>query len=241
MRVLVTGGKGDLRRRVVSRLEEQGHEVQVGTRSPQRETEFRFDLVEGIGEGELREGDTLVHLASDSFHPDEDVRGTAALFEAAARAGVGHLVFMSIVGIDSHPFRYYRTRKKIEEELEANGLPYSILRATQFHSFIARLVDEFGSRFRAVPVPGGIPLRPVDADTVADRLAELVEAGPSGRVKDLAGPEVLELDRMPQGGAGCDSRCRCGGGRPADSAKECNSVMKWKWSVGSYAQYLERL
>ncbi|MFP3913456.1 MAG: SDR family oxidoreductase [Actinomycetota bacterium] len=196
MLLLVTGGRGDLGRRVVPRLREAGHEALIGTRAPTDGDHVRFDLAAPPSAAQLGGVDVIVHLASDPRHPRQEVEGSAGLWQAAREAGVAHAVYISIVGIDDHPFPYYQAKREVERRLEHSGVPYSILRTTQFHSFIPRLVDEIGGRLRMVPVPGRIPVRPVDADVVADRLAELVEAGPSGRVADMAGPEVLSLDEM---------------------------------------------
>lgn len=196
MRVLVTGGKGDLGHRLVPLLREAGHEVLVGTRRPRTENEVYYALDADAGPEILADVDVLVHLASDAFHPDDDVEGAARLWQAARKAAVSHTIYISIVGIDEHPFRYYQAKRKAEQALIDSGLPHSILRTTQFHSFIPRLVDEFGARLRVVPVPGGVRVQPIDPEVVARRLAELVDQGPSGRVQDMTGPEVLSLDEI---------------------------------------------
>lgn len=193
MRVLVTGGTGDLGSRLVPRLEKAGHDVVVGTRRPSLRSHMKYTL---DSTPDLRGFDVVVHLASDPLHPQVDVEGSAALWKAAREAGVGHVVFMSIVGIDEHPYPYYRAKRAIEEQLEGSDLPYTILRATQFHGLIPTFVNELSRRLGFVPVPKGISIQPIDADVVADRLAEIVDAGPSGRVGDLAGPEVLRLEDM---------------------------------------------
>lgn len=196
MRVLVTGGSGDLGRRLVPLLEKAGHTVLVGTRHPTEANHVHYDLSADPAPEILEGVDVLVHLATDGVHPDHDVTGSARLWKAVARSGVAHVVFTSIVGIDDHPFPYYRAKKVVEEQLEESGLPYTILRATQFHTLIPRFVDELGRRLGMVPVPGGLRFQPIDTGVVAERLVQLVEAGPSGRVPDLGGPEILDLDDM---------------------------------------------
>lgn len=196
MRVLVTGGKGDLGHRLVPLLRKAGHDVLVGTREPRNEHEVYYALDADLDPELLADADVLVHLASDAFHPDDDVEGATRLWQAARKAGISHAVYISIVGIDEHPFRYYQAKRKAEQALIDSGLPHTILRTTQFHSFIPRLVDEFGARLRVVPVPGGVRAQPIDPDVVARRMADLVDQGPSGRVQDMAGPEVLSLDEI---------------------------------------------
>lgn len=196
MRILVTGGTGDLGRRVVSRLEKADHDVLVGTRRPSQPSHFHYDLSEAAN---LSGIDAVVHLASNPLRPRDDVEGSARLWKAAAEAGVDHAIYISIVGVDDHPFAYYRAKREVEEQLETSGLPHTILRATQFHGLIPRFIDEVGRRTGVVPLPAGFRFQPVDAELVADRVGEIVEQGPSGRMADVGGPEVLTLEEMAAG------------------------------------------
>lgn len=196
MRVFVTGGTGDLGHRLVERLQEAGQDVLVGTRSPAHGNQVRYDLVSGPEEGSLDDVDVLVHLASNPLAPDDDVEGAESLWEAACDAGVGHVVYVSIVGIDRHPYPYYRAKLEVEKSLEASGLPYTILRTTPFHGLIPRFADEISRRIGFLPMPGGLRFQPVDPELVADRLVDLIQGPPAGRVPDLAGPEILPADEM---------------------------------------------
>ncbi|HEX2154513.1 MAG TPA: NAD(P)H-binding protein [Acidimicrobiia bacterium] len=135
MRVLVTGGNGGLGHRVVLRLDKAGHDVLVGTRTPRAANHFHHDLDDGRAPA-LDGIDVVVHLATSPLVPSRDIEGSATLWEAAKEAGVGHVIYVSIVGIDDHPSAYYRAKRAVEAQLEASGLPYTILRATQFHSLI---------------------------------------------------------------------------------------------------------
>jgi len=114
------------------------------------------------------------------------------LLTAAERAGVRHLLYVSIVGIDDHPFPYYHAKMACERLLRASDLPWTILRATQFHGLPGRLADRLGVGPIGI-APAGVPFQPVDPETVADHVAALVDPGPSGRPPDLGGPEVLDL------------------------------------------------
>lgn len=193
MRIVVTGGRGDLGRRVVPRLVAAGHEVWIGTRTPRspREVRYDFDLPVADLERLLDGVDTVVHLASQPRRPHTDVVATQRLLEAAARTGVGHLLYVSIVGIEHNPFRYYQAKLAAEQRIAASPVPWTILRAAQFHSLLVRFA-EAGHLGPLWVVPRRIPLQPVDPEAVADRVVELVAAGPSGRVPDLFGPEVID-------------------------------------------------
>ncbi len=199
MRVLITGGSGELGVRLSRLLVERGHEVTVASRSarPMRDVAaVEMDLATGVGVDSVAGHDTVVHLASDPFGAQRvDVEGTQRLADAATAAGVDHLLAISIVGIDDHPHPYYRAKAEMEKIVEAGGVPWTILRATQFHSLIPRFMDMLPA-VGVVPVPRGVSLQPIDVSVVAELLAELVEAGPSGRVADLGGPEVVPLRKM---------------------------------------------
>ena len=91
--------------------------------------------------------DVVIHAASDPRgDPAADEEGTRRLAAAARAAGVGHVVYVSIVGIDRIPFPYYARKLAAERALAASGQPYSILRATQFHSFVDFLLGKAAQR-----------------------------------------------------------------------------------------------
>ena len=128
MRVLVTGGNGGLGRDVVERLKHRGHEVVIGTRTPRNGDEVRFSLSGEVSD--LRGIDTVVHLASQPRDAELEISGAKALFDAAASEGVRHIVYMSIVGIDDHPFPYYRAKVGVERALVGSGVPWTGRSAT---------------------------------------------------------------------------------------------------------------
>lgn len=190
MTILVTGGTGRLGRPTVALLRERGHQVRVLSRRP-GPGQVVGDLTTGAGLSEALDGvDTVVHLASTSRR---DIGQTHALLDAMAGSDA-HLVFISIVGIEGVPYAYYRDKVASEKAIAASGLRYSILRATQFHDFVAMFLDAQ----RRLPVTLVVPalVQPVHIPEVAERLVELAEAGSSGRVADLAGPEVLTLREL---------------------------------------------
>ncbi|KAB8183124.1 SDR family oxidoreductase [Microbispora catharanthi] len=192
--ILVTGGTGTLGRHVVGRLLEAGADVRVLSRSPRPGMPYasvKGDLTTGAGlERAVGGVSTVVHLASDPRRPRGDVEGTRRLAEAARAAGAGHLVFISIVGVDRHPYSYYRAKYEAERVVAASGLPHTILRTTQFHDFVLLLARSL-VRLPVVPVPAGWRFQPVDTSEVAERLAALASAAPAGRVPDMGGPEIL--------------------------------------------------
>lgn len=199
--VLVTGGTGALGTELVPRLVGAGHDVRVLSRRERSDPSFvRGDLRTGEGLAEATRGvDVIAHLASGtdglpSYRTAKatDVDGTAALLGAARSSGSPHLVYISIVGIDRIPFGYYRAKLEAEQLIEASGLPFTILRTTQWHT----LAWEFCRRVTASPLvltPKGLRMQLLDTGEVADRMASLVTSSPSRRVADMGGPEVLEF------------------------------------------------
>jgi len=192
--IIVTGASGTLGTPLMPLLARAGADVHGLSRRPRRGDGVTWhvgDLAEGPSV--LGEADTIVHLASDPFKKAADIAQARGLLKAARPDA--RLVFISIVGIDRHPYFYYRTKLAVEHMIESSGRPYTILRATQFHEFVARFLDAM-SRGPAFVVPSGTPCQPVAAAEVAARLAELVLDGPAGRVPDLGGPEVHDIRQL---------------------------------------------
>jgi uncharacterized protein YbjT (DUF2867 family) len=190
-RVLVTGGTGTVGRIVVDNLVSAGKDVRVLSRGrrPQQSTDVRHvvgDVQTGDGLDAAMDGvDTIVHCVYPSEH----------LVAAAKRAGSPHLVYVSIVGIDRVPFALYRKMLANERTIAESGLPWTVLRATQFHDLIA-----FVLRMLAKPpvmaLPSGLRFQPVDVRDVGDRLARLALGEPMGRAPDFGGPQARALDDL---------------------------------------------
>lgn len=190
--ILVTGGTGTLGRRVTQRLRADGHEVRVLSRHTQP---YAVDLrAGGAGLDAALDGvETVVHCASSPRGGDE--QAADHLVAAARRAGVGHLAYISIVGVDRVPFGYYKSKLAVERRIEASGLGWSVLCATQFHDLLVTILGGL-AKAPVLPAPAGVPDQPVEVAEVADRLAELALAAPAGRVPDMGGPEVRSFDSL---------------------------------------------
>lgn len=175
---------------VVDRLTAEGSEVRVLSRGRRRHQ--RTDVEHVVGD--VRTGDgldaaldgvnTIVHCVYPAQH----------LVAAAKRAGSPHLVYVSIVGIDRIPFGFYRTVLANERLITESGLPWTVLRATQFHDLIAVIL-----RMLAKPPVMLVPSvsdQPVDAREVGERLAHLALGEPVGRAPDFGGPQVRAFDDL---------------------------------------------
>ncbi|MDQ8703347.1 NAD(P)H-binding protein [Streptomyces sp. LHD-70] len=191
--ILVTGGTGTLGRFVTERLRASGgHEVRELSR---RSEQYPVDLRTGAGLADAVAGaEVIVHCASTQ-KSGADVEAARHLIDAARTAGVRHLVYISIVGIDRVPLGYYRTKLQVERLIEESGLGFTILRTTQFHD----LALTFARGLTKLPValaPTGVRLQPVAVDEVAGRLVELALGDPAGHVPEMGGPEVLSLEAL---------------------------------------------
>lgn len=200
--VLVTGGTGRLGRPLVERLLRDGAGVRVLSRRPRppgddRPYEWaRADL--GNGEGlpaAVRGAGTIVHCATDGR---TDVRQTRRLIQEAHRSGrAPRLVYISIVGVGRIPFFSYRQKLAAERLLESSGLPWTVLRATQFHDLVAGMTLA-QRRLPAVFTLRGLRFQPVEVTEVADRLARLAQGPPAGRVPDMGGPQVRAAPELAE-------------------------------------------
>jgi len=207
--ILVTGGTGTLGRLVVPRLRDAGRDVRVLSRGG-RDGGDGVELVTGdltTGEGidaAVAGAEVIVHCAGTARGDGDKARH---LVRAAARAGARHLVFISVVGADRVPlagavdramFGYFGSKLDAERVVAGSGLPWTTLRATQFHDLALLTVRQL-ARLPVVPVPSGIRFQPVDTGEVAARLVELALGAPSGLVPDLAGPRIYEMAELVRG------------------------------------------
>lgn len=188
--ILVTGGTGSLGSLVVDRLQALGCNVHTLSRSKRLGT-VQGDLLTGEGLEQAVEGiDVIIHCASSPTNPRQvDVEGTRRLLQAAEQAGVSHLVYVSVVGVDRNPYPYYAMKLEVEQMIEQSAIPWTILRATQFHEFVLTLI-QFLDRLPIMLMPKGFLLQPIEASEVADHLVKLALAKPAGRVSDIGGPEI---------------------------------------------------
>jgi len=202
--ILVTGGTGTLGRLVVPLLRSAGADVRVLSRQAREPADgvsyVVGDLATGAGVAAATGGvGTIVHLAGSATGDEDKARN---LVRAASE--VRHLVYISVVGADRVPvsgavdramFGYYAAKRGAEVVIENSGLPWTTLRATQFHDLILTLARGM-ARLPVCPVPSGLRSQPIDAAEVATRLVELALGAPAGLVPDLAGPEIHGLDDL---------------------------------------------
>lgn len=204
--ILVTGGTGTLGSYVVPRLLAAGHAVRVLTRQARESNgsiEFaRGDLMlnEGI-EAAVDGTSIIIHCAGNPKGDDVAARNLVA---AAAREGSAHLVYISVIGADRVPqdtrldramFGYFGMKRAAEQIIAESGLPWTTLRAAQFHELLFKTTAAM-AKLPVMPVPSGFHFQPVDSAAVADALVAAALASPAGLVPDIAGPEILSMRSM---------------------------------------------
>jgi uncharacterized protein YbjT (DUF2867 family) len=207
--ILVTGGTGTLGRQVLPRLRETGRDVRVLSRHSHQSADgieyVTGDLLTGEGIPAAVDGAaTILHLAGGRKGDDEATRN---LVLAAASAGTPHLVYISVIGADRIPvvsgadramFGYFWYKLAAERVVTRSGLPWTTLRAAQFHD-LSLMVARQMAKLPVIPVPAGVRFQPVDSGEVAGRLVELALGAPAGLVPDLAGPRIYPMADLVRG------------------------------------------
>ena len=184
--LLVTGGTGRLGRPTVERLRGAGYDVQVLSRHA-GDGQVVGDLRSGVGIRDAVAGvDTVLHLATRNGRGD--VAPTRTLLEACRSAGVRHLIYTSIVGVDRIPLGYYREKLAIEGLMGGVGIPHT-MEPAQIHELVAGVFN--AQRHLPVILAPRFSLQPIATEDVATRLVELARAAAAGRVRDIGGPERL--------------------------------------------------
>lgn len=195
MEILIIGGNGHVGTRLVARLRELGHSVRVGAR------ENGVDAVTGDGLGEAMAGvDVVVDVLNTA---EMDAAAATAFFKGSTErilaaehsTGVGHHVLLSIVGADrARANGYYVGKVAQEDALRDADVPFSLVRATQFHDFVPTIADWL-TVDGSVRAPGML-LQPVAVEDVVDLLAEVATDDPLNDAVSIAGQERYRLDGL---------------------------------------------
>jgi len=194
MKIAIAGGTGVAGSATVKAVRDDGHEAVVLSRSR------GIDLISGKGLAAALAGVDVVIDTANVTTMDAAVAteffttATANLINAGADAGVGHIVLLSIVGIDRMPHDYYAGKIAQEKVLETSSVPWTIQRATQFHEFAGQIFTR--AKFGPFHLAPRARTQPIAARDVGERLAVLAHGEPLGRAQDIAGPREEALDAM---------------------------------------------
>jgi uncharacterized protein YbjT (DUF2867 family) len=195
MKIVVIGGTGLIGSKLVQNLRERGHDVLAAAPNTGVNTITR----EGLA-GALDGADVVVDVANAPVWEDKAVldffeTSGRNLLAAEAAAGVRHHVALSIVGSERLPDNgYFRAKVAQENLIKASGIPYTILRATQFFEFVGGIAQSaaVGDEIRLSPAL----IQPIASDDVAAALAEVAVAPPVNGTLEVAGPEAIPLDEL---------------------------------------------
>jgi uncharacterized protein YbjT (DUF2867 family) len=194
MKVAVIGGTGLIGSQVVQDLNGAGQQAVPCSKST------GVDVISGEGLAEAMTGAAVAVNLTNSPTFDEASLGFFQtsmdnLLATARKAGVGHFVILSIVGVDRVPeLDYYRAKALQEEILAAGSIPYSIVRATQFMEFMDAVLS-WTAEGDTVRLPA-TPIQPIAARDVASAVAEVAAGPPLNGIRNIAGPEVFSLDDL---------------------------------------------
>ena len=204
MNVLVTGGTGTLGRLVVMILRRSGHRARILSREPRGHVDaMRGDLKSGAGlAAAVTDMDAIVHAATGArgslTSRATDVGGTQRLLDVARSAEIKHFLYVSIVGMEGVAYPYYRTKLAAEAIVRLGGVPWTILRATQFHDLMELFLRGFSHVPGFTTIPFGWQFQPVDAKEVAGRAVEAVLGEPAGLLEDFGGPEIRSFKSIAE-------------------------------------------
>jgi uncharacterized protein YbjT (DUF2867 family) len=196
MKIVVIGGSGLIGSRLVSTLRSKGHEVLAA--SP----DSGVNSITGEGvDAALAGAQVVVDVSNSPAYDDEAAvlkffeTSSTNLLAAEARAGVRHHVILSIVGTDRVPDSGYLRAKLAQENLiKSSGMPYSILRSTQFFEFIGRIAQS-GANGTSVRVSGAL-FQPILSSDVVAALADVTLGAPVNGTVEVGGPERFRMDEL---------------------------------------------
>jgi uncharacterized protein YbjT (DUF2867 family) len=197
MKIVVIGGTGLIGRKLVTLLRQRGHDAVAA--SPNT----GVNTLTGEGLAEALAGATVVVDVANS--PSFDAKAVLAFFETSGRnllaaeaaAGVQHHVALSVVGAHRLPGSGYMRAKHAQEKLiQAGGIPYTIVQATQFFEFLGAIAqgNTEGNTTRLSPAT----VQPIAADDVAEAMADVALGAPVNGTVEIAGPERVGLAPLAQ-------------------------------------------
>jgi uncharacterized protein YbjT (DUF2867 family) len=191
MKIVVIGGTGLIGKKLVNKLKAKGHEVITAAPSS------GVNSLTGEGLAEAFKGaDTVVDVSNS---PSWDEKAVLDFFETSTRniiaaekaAGVAHHVALSVVGAERMAGGYMPAKVAQEALIKASGVPFTILRATQFFEFLGAIADS-GTQGDTVRLPSAL-MQPMSADDVAAALADVALDKPANAILEVAGPERLSI------------------------------------------------
>jgi uncharacterized protein YbjT (DUF2867 family) len=205
--ILITGGTGTLGQELSKQLLEKGYVVNILSSKEKPDIAYFTNIIQGdfTDPTSLKEAvessDIIIHCASNPRNAQAvDLEGTKNLLSYLNSDKCKHFIYVSIVGVDKSDYPYYQTKYAVEKLIEASGIPYSILRATQFHDLVLyRIIQVFDQGAgQPIKIPVGMRFQSIDKTDVVSAITDLVKNEPGYAVTTISGPQVLSLEDMIQ-------------------------------------------
>jgi uncharacterized protein YbjT (DUF2867 family) len=195
MKIVVIGGSGLIGTKLVNKLRQHGHEVVAASPSSGVNTITGEGLSQALAGAQAVVDVTNSPSWEDKAVLEFFVTSSRNLLATEADAGVGHNVALSVVGTDRLlQSGYFRAKMAQEGLIKASGIPYTILRATQFFEFVGGIAQS-ATDGQTVTLPPAL-MQPVASDDVAAALADITVGAPVNGTIELAGPEPIRLDEL---------------------------------------------
>ncbi len=195
MKIVVIGGTGLIGSKLVNKLRQLGQEVVAASPASGVNTITGEGLAEALSGAQIVVDVTNSPSWEDKAVMEFFVTSTRNQLTAEAAAGVGHHVALSVVGTDRlQASGYFRAKMAQEELIKASGIPYTILRSTQFFEFVGGIAQE-ATDGQTVRLPSAL-MQPIVSDDVAAALADVTLGAPVNGMVEVAGPEKIRLDEL---------------------------------------------
>ncbi|HEY1056437.1 MAG TPA: NAD(P)H-binding protein, partial [Emticicia sp.] len=188
-------------------LLKKGYVVNILSSREKPEIDFFTNIIRGdlTDSTSLREGiassDIIIHCASNPRNAQVvDIEGTKNLLALLDGNNCKHFIYISITGVDKSDYPYYQTKYAVEKLIKTSGLPYSILRATQFHDLVLyRIIQVFDQGIgKSIQIPANMQFQSIDKIDAAAAIIDLIDRKPINTITTIGGPEVLTLEAMIQ-------------------------------------------
>jgi uncharacterized protein YbjT (DUF2867 family) len=200
--ILITGGTGTLGRAIIKQLAGLGTINIISSRDNAEITApaniIKADLTDADSLKQVvSKANVIIHCASNPTNAFAvDLEGTRNLLNCINTTALKHFIYISIAGVDKSQFPYYVVKRRVEQLVEAAGIPFTILRATQFHDFVLyRMIKSFETD-GVLTIPQGLKFQSVDITEVAAKVKELTLTTPTNDVITFAGPQIQTIEEM---------------------------------------------
>lgn len=194
-KLFITGGTGLLGSAFLKNVPKNLFDITLGSRRQKKELAHYkwkfFDLDASDKELDLQGFDTVLHLASNTsdLKANSDITGIKQLIKAIQKGQIKHLIVISIVGVESLPVKYFKTKNKVELLIKEAVVNYSIIRSTQFFEFFEKEIQN-KVKLPIAFIPN-LKYQPIDVDIVANHLVEVCKSNATNSIVEIGGAEII--------------------------------------------------